>query len=57
MTTEAAGEYLADEQVLVVVDQGNPAVFDFGEAFIGVMAHEVGHFLHHKRNMPGRWTP
>jgi hypothetical protein len=53
MSTEAAGEYLSDEQVFVVVDQGNPAVFDYGEAFIGVMAHEVGHFLHHKRNMPG----
>ncbi|WP_448149131.1 hypothetical protein [Labrys miyagiensis] len=51
--TEAAGEYLPDEQVCVVVDQGNPPVFDYGEAFIGVMAHEVGHFLHHKRNMPG----
>lgn len=53
MDTEAAGEYLIDEQVFVVVDQGNPPVFDLGEAFIGVMAHEVGHFLHHKRNMPG----
>jgi len=51
--TEAAGEYLPDEQVCVVVDQGNPPVFDFGEAFIGVMAHEVGHFLLHERNMPG----
>ncbi|WP_166297566.1 MULTISPECIES: hypothetical protein [unclassified Bradyrhizobium] len=50
---EAAGEYLPDEQVCVVVDQGNPPVFDYGEAFIGVMAHEFGHFLHHKRNMPG----
>ncbi len=53
MDTEAAGEYLTDEQVFVVVDDGNPPVFDLGEAFIGVMAHEVGHFLHHKRNMPG----
>lgn len=53
IATEAAGEYLPDEQVCVVVDQGNPPVFDYGEAFIGVMAHEVGHFLHHKRNMPG----
>jgi len=53
MDTEAAGEYLSDEQVFVVVDQGNPAVFDYGEAFIGVMAHEVGHFLHHKRNLAG----
>jgi len=53
MDSEAAGEYLLDEQVCVVVDQGNPGVFDFGEAFIGVMAHEVGHFLHHKRNLPG----
>lgn len=53
MDTEAAGEYLPDEQVFVVVDQGNPPVFDLGEAFIGVMAHEIGHFLHHKRNMPG----
>jgi hypothetical protein len=53
MDTEAAGEYLSDEKVCVVVDAGNPAVFDLGEAFIGVMAHEVGHFLHHKRNMPG----
>src|SRR5262249_50690213 len=52
-TTEAAGEYLPDEQVFVVVDEGNPPVFDYGEAFIGVMAHEIGHFLHHKRNMPG----
>lgn len=51
--SEAAGEYLPDEQVCVVVDQGNPPVFDYGEAFIGVMAHEVGHFLHHKRNLPG----
>jgi len=51
--TEAAGEYLPDEQVFVVVDQGNPPVFDYGEAFIGVMAHEIGHFLHHKRNIPG----
>jgi hypothetical protein len=50
---EAAGEYLPDEQVFVVVDQGNPPVFDLGEAFIGVMVHEIGHFLHHKRNMPG----
>jgi hypothetical protein len=53
MANEAAGQYLNDEQVFVVVDQGNPPVFDYGEAFIGVMAHEVGHFLHHKRNMPG----
>jgi hypothetical protein len=53
MDTEAAGEYLVDEQVFVVVDEGNPPVFDYGEAFIGVVAHEVGHFLHHKRNMPG----
>jgi len=53
MATEAAGEYLPDEQVCVVVDEGNPPVFDRGEAFIGVMAHEVGHFLHHKRNLPG----
>ena len=53
MDNEAAGEYLPDEQVCVVVDQGNPPVFDYGEAFIGVMAHEVGHFLHHKRNLPG----
>lgn len=53
MDTEAAGEYLTDEQVFVVVDDGNPPVFDLGEAFIGVVAHEVGHFLHHKRNMPG----
>jgi len=53
MDSEAAGQYLPDEQVCVVVDQGNPLVFDHGEAFIGVMAHEVGHFLHHKRNMPG----
>jgi hypothetical protein len=52
MDNEAAGEYLPDEQVCVVVDQGNPPVFDYGEAFIGVMAHEVGHFLHHKRNLP-----
>lgn len=51
--TEAAGEYLPDEQVFVVVDQGNPPVFDHGEAFIGVMAHEIGHFLHHKRNIGG----
>jgi hypothetical protein len=50
---EAAGEYLPDEQVCVVVDRGNPPMFDEGEAFIGVMAHEVGHFLHNKRNMPG----
>jgi|GEM_PF-1859829 len=53
MDNEAAGEYLPDEQVCVVVDQGNLPAFDYGEAFIGVMAHEVGHFLHHKRNMPG----
>jgi hypothetical protein len=53
MASEAAGEYMPDEQVCVVVDQGNPPVFDYGEAFIGAMAHEVGHFLHHKRNMPG----
>lgn len=53
MVNEAAGEYLPDEQVCVVVDQGNPPVFDPGEAFIGAMAHEVGHFLHHKRNLPG----
>jgi hypothetical protein len=53
MASEAAGQYLPDEQVCVVVDQGNPPVFDHGEAFIGVMAHEVGHFLHHKRNHPG----
>jgi hypothetical protein len=53
MDNEAAGEYLPDEQVCVVVDQGNPPVFEYGEAFIGVMAHEVGHFLHHKRNLPG----
>lgn len=53
MDSEAAGQYLVDEQVCVVVDEGNPPVFDYGEAFIGVMAHEVGHFLHHKRNMPG----
>jgi hypothetical protein len=52
-TTEAGGEYLRDEHVCVVVDQGNPGVFDYGEAFIGVMAHEVGHFLHEKRNLPG----
>jgi hypothetical protein len=51
--TEAAGEYLPDEQVCVVVDDGNPPMFDFGEAFIGVMAHEIGHFLHHKRNIGG----
>lgn len=51
--TEAAGEYLPDQQVFVVVDQGNPPVFDNGEAFIGVMAHEIGHFLHHKRNIGG----
>jgi hypothetical protein len=50
---EAAGEFLPDQQVCVVVDQGNPPVFDYGEAFIGVMAHEVGHFLHHKRNIGG----
>ncbi|WP_175361066.1 hypothetical protein [Bradyrhizobium sp. STM 3843] len=53
MANEAAGEYLPDEQVFVVVDQGNPPVFDRGEAFIGVMAHEIGHFLLHKRNLPG----
>jgi hypothetical protein len=53
MDNEAAGEYLPDEQVCVVIDQGNPPVFDTGEAFIGVMAHEVGHFLHHKRNIGG----
>ena len=53
MASEAAGQYLRDEQVCVVVDEGNPPVFDHGEAFIGVMAHEVGHFLHHKRNIPG----
>jgi hypothetical protein len=53
MASEAAGQYLRDEQVCVVVDAGNPPVFDHGEAFIGVMAHEVGHFLHHKRNIPG----
>ena len=53
MASEAAGQYLPDEQVFVVVDQGNPPVFDHGEAFIGVMAHEIGHFLHHKRNNPG----
>jgi predicted Zn-dependent protease len=41
--TEAAGEYLPDEQVCVVVDEGNPPVFDYGEAFIGVMAHEIAH--------------
>ncbi len=51
MASEAAGQYLSDEQVFVVVDEGNPPVFDHGEAFIGVMAHEVGHFLHHKRNL------
>ena len=51
--TEAAGEYLDDEQVCVVVDQGNPPVFNLGEAFIGVMAHEIGHFLHHKRKIAG----
>ncbi|MBY0317984.1 MAG: hypothetical protein K2X72_04620 [Reyranella sp.] len=51
--TEAAGEYLDDEQVFVVVDDGNPAVFDYGEAFIGVMAHEIGHFLHHQRKIGG----
>ena len=53
MASEAAGQYLPDQQVCVVVDQGNPPVFEHGEAFIGVMAHEVGHFLHHKRNHPG----
>lgn len=53
MDSEAAGQYLVDEQVCVVVDEGNPPVFDLGEAFIGVMAHEVAHFLHHKRNLPG----
>jgi hypothetical protein len=53
MSSEAAGEYLPDEDVCVVVDQGNPAVFDVGEAFIGVVAHEVGHFLHNKRDLPG----
>lgn len=53
MKSEAAGEYLPDEQVCVVIDQGNPPMFDYGDAFIGVMAHEVGHFLHHKRNIPG----
>ncbi|MGY4571213.1 MULTISPECIES: hypothetical protein [Bradyrhizobium] len=41
MDNEAAGEYLPDEQVFVVVDQGNPPVCDYGEAFVGVMAHEV----------------
>jgi hypothetical protein len=51
--TEAAGEYLPDEQVCVVVDQGNPPMFDYGDAFTGVMAHEIGHFLHHKRNIGG----
>lgn len=51
--SEAAGQFLPDEQVCVVVDQGNPGVFDYGEAFIGVMAHEVGHFLHHKRKLGG----
>jgi hypothetical protein len=53
MASEAAGQYLPDQQVCVVVDQGNPPVFDHGEAFIGVMAHEVGHFLHHKRKHAG----
>lgn len=53
LDSEAAGQYLVDEEVCVVVDAGNPPVFAHGEAFIGVMAHEVGHFLHHKRNMPG----
>jgi hypothetical protein len=53
MANEAAGQYLDDEHVCVVVDAGNPPVFDQGEAFIGVMAHEIGHFLHHKRNNPG----
>lgn len=53
MDDEAAGQFLPDEQVCVVVDQGNPGVLDYGEAFIGVMAHEVGHFLHHKRNLGG----
>jgi len=28
-------------------------VFDHGEAFVGVMAHEVGHFLHHTRKHSG----
>jgi len=53
MASEAAGQYLSDQHVCVVVDQGNPPVFDHGEAFIGVMAHEVGHFLHHKRKHAG----
>jgi hypothetical protein len=37
MANEAAGEYLPDEQVCVVVDQGNPPVFEYGETFIGAM--------------------
>lgn len=53
MDSEAAGQFLPDEQVCVVVDQGNPPVFDHGEAFIGLMAHEAGHFLHHKRKLGG----
>jgi len=52
-TTEAAGQYLPNEQVCVVVDEGNPPVFEVGEAFIGVMAHEVGHFLLHERKHKG----
>lgn len=49
--SEAARQFLPDEQVCVGVAQGNPPVFDYGEAFIGVMALEVGYFLHHKRNL------
>lgn len=53
MDNEAAGEFLPDQQVCVVVDQGNPPVFDYGEAFIGVMAHEVGHFCTTNGTCPG----
>jgi len=44
---EVAGKYLPDQQVCVVVNQGNAPMFDYGQAFIGVMAHEVCHVLHH----------
>jgi hypothetical protein len=52
--THAAGSYFGQEKVCVLDDGPHPELFDSwtSDSFIGVMAHEVAHFLggsHHSR--------
>ena len=41
------------EQVCVVVRPGQSRRIDYGRSVHRAMAHEIGHFLHHKRNIGG----